>query len=386
MEPKNDRISKPFFITIVTYLLICIFQSASIKVCLLSTLIVMVTQLILLPLLPLIAGWTRHRFLPFIATLASCTISATLSFLLDSGFGFTLSGDSVILSNPSFLLIAVPLFISQAENRSAYSFSFVIKSFVGFFLFFAVTSAAREALGYGTFFGISLFSGQEALFPFFTRISGAAFLVLSLLLVCLIAYRGAARHKVVLDMDMPFYQRQPVVDQESRARGLRLFLAFFIVTFFAAILLYAFCVFIFRPAYPLFLIMTILLLGTIEAIIYVLFSKNKDFRSSYFDKTYLFPIQAGIVAFPATVFSSFDPGRENLLLYFLLIALYVLAACCSAVLVLLFIRSLRRKALFGKRPEIIVGVPYLFLILSLCLMVLSGFAEVPVTILSKIPF
>lgn len=386
MEPQNNRISKPLYITLITYLLITIFQSASLEVCILSALTVVITQLILFPVLPLIAARISKRFLPFVAALLASVIGTALSFLLNTGFGFVFTSGSVFFPNPSFILIAVPLFVSQAENRSDYSFPFVMKGILGFSFFLLVTSALRGVLGFGTLLGVSFFSGETGPLPILTHISGSTFLVVSLLLICLILYRMVAKRHVVLDMNLPFYQHQPVFDMSSLSRELRLFFALFLVTFLTAVPLYAFSFFVFLPEYAYFLSVTILVLGIVQAVFYLLFSKNQDFCSSYFDKKYLFPVQAGIVAFPAGIFFPLASGKEHGILLFLMISFFILFACCVEAAVLLFIRSLRRKALFGKRPEILQGVPYIFLIFSLCFMVLSGFGDVPGGILSKIPF
>ena len=386
MELHRHNISKPLYVTFVTYLLISVFQSAGLQVAFISAVTIFITQIILFPILPLVSTKISKRALPFVATFLACVIGVSVTYLIDIGFSFSFPNESVFFPFPSFLLIAVPLFVTQAEQRSEYSFSFVMKSFFSFFLFLLITSGVREVLGFGTCFGYTVISGETGPLPFLTHASGSAFLVVSLILLFLAFYRAISRRNVILDTDKPLFEHQPIIDLASRASELRLFLTVFLVTLLSAIPLYAFCMFVYLPAYSYFLLVTILVLGAVNAVLRVAFSKNQDFRSSYFDKKFLFPVQAGIVAFPASIFFSFSPEKEYVVLLFLLITFFILLACVVESVVVMFIRSMRRKSLFGKRPEILQGVPYPFLILSLCFMVLSGFGDVPGSILSLLPF
>ena len=64
------------------------------------------------------------------------------------------------------------------------------------------------------------------------------------------------------------------------------------------------------------------------------------------------------------------------------ILLYLFFAWSIVIAFLLFRRSLRRKLLFGRRPDILSGLPMMLLITALLLMILTGFGAIPQNILT----
>ena len=68
--------------------------------------------------------------------------------------------------------------------------------------------------------------------------------------------------------------------------------------------------------------------------------------------------------------------------------IYVISGCLCvvwffAVWLMLFMHTMKRKLLFGNRPEILTGLPLILLITGLCLMIMSGFASIPAAIFTN---
>lgn len=311
--------------------------------------------------------------------LVVCTIGMLLpgvgaAILLDMiGLASQITGTS-FTPFPSFLLLAVPLLLIREgvpEGGRRVPVAIGIVSCV----FILGIGIIREYFGFGMFLGNQFIVEENIPMPILAHTTGAAFLVLLALLLAIYVWRLFIRRSVLLVVDPAHKGHQmdlegPVVTEEARVT----------VVFFLALLLNAAFLFLARFSGLITTYYGLLLLSAVIASVFLLLSITfprfgEPVRMSIQSKPYLFLL---LVAVPALPFSMDLPSTiwtgaivEGGVVFLLFLA----SASIVVLLFSLFQRAFRRKLLFGNRPEVLSGVPFLLLVLAPSLLVLSGFGS-----------
>jgi hypothetical protein len=106
-------------------------------------------------------------------------------------------------------------------------------------------------------------------------------------------------------------------------------------------------------------------------------SESNPYRIGY---RWLLPAQVLIAILPYILpFAQLENGQGTLT-EILVMSGCLLVVWFFAVWLMLFMHTMKRKLLFGNRPEILTGIPLILLITALCLMIMSGFAGIPAAV------
>ena len=378
-------ISRQTYLTMGTYLCIILFRSSSLLTAAAAAVCVLFVQAAAYLILPVLAKRSDKKLLIYVSVLLSAVIGVLIYQLYGMLPISIISQSFLPLQDPVFLLILVPLLIDQAQSPDIYPLRLAGQQaglFAGMIL---LVSFIREITGYGTLLGTRVIAESLQLLPLMTHTTGAAFLLLLLVLTALYLYRritGTHRVLSVLE-DSGLYPRQPVLVRKQELEYLYSALISLLVTASVMIGLYLLNVFILPAdiAFGTILILAIVLQGICILLLHLLSGRNSPNISRILLLPWLIPVQTIVLVIPfSQEMKAFVMG-ESLLGGSLGLLLYLVCSWILAVILLLFIRSVKRRLLFGNRPEILSGLPLLLLLTSLGLMVLTGFAAIPYTLM-----
>ncbi|MEI8201003.1 MAG: hypothetical protein WCG21_13160 [Eubacteriales bacterium] len=380
-------ITRHTFLTMGTYLCVVVFHSSSLLSSAAAILSVLAVQAAAYLIFPAIAKLADKKLMTFVTVL----FTAVMGVLIYRLYGILpISGISVSFlpfQDPVFLLVLVPLLMDQAQYPDKYPLRFVLKQaglFAGMMLF---VSFIREILGYGTLPGTRIFAEGLQPMPLMAHTAGAAFLILLLMLSVLYLYRRITGTRQVLSVieDSGTSSKQPVLIRKQELEYLYSALYCLLITATVMISLYLLSVFVLPADIPfdIILMTAVVLQGMMMGLVRLLSGRNNPNISRILLLPWLIPVQTLVLLIPySQEFRGFLTGKGTI--HGLVGLLFYLA--CSwifAVSLLLFIRSVIRRLLFGKRPEILSGLPLLLLFTGLGLMVLAGFAAIPYNMMLK---
>ena len=378
-------ISRQTYLSMGTYLCIILFRSSSLLSAAAAAVCVMLVQAAAYLILPVLARQSDKKLLIYVSVL----LSAVMGVLIYRLYGMLpiniITKSFLPLQNPVFLLILVPLLIDQAKSPDKYPLRLAWQQaglFTGMIL---LVSFIREITGFGTLLGIRVIPEGLLLLPLMTHATGASFLLLLLILAALYLYRRITGTRRVLSvLEAPGqYPRQPVLYRKKELEYL--YSALFSLLFTAPVMigLYLLTVFV-LPAdtsFDIILLLAIVLQGISLALLHLLSGRNGPNFSRIILLPWLIPVQTIVLVIPfSQEIKAFVMGK-GLLSGSIGLLLYLVCSWILAVIFLLFIRSVKRRLLFGNRPEILSGLPLLLLLTSLGLMVLTGFAAIPYNII-----
>jgi len=380
-------ISKHTFLTMGTYLCVIVFHSSSLLSSAAAALSVLVIQAAAYLIFPTLAKLADKKLLKFVTVL----FTAGMGVLIYRLYGMLpFSGISLSFlpfQDPVFLLVLVPLLIDQAQYPDKYPLRFVLKQaglFAGTILF---VSFIREIFGYGTLFGTRVIAEDSQPVPLMAHPTGAAFLVLLLTLSALYIYRRITGTPQVLSvLEKPgTVSRQPILNRKQELEYLYSALYCLLITALVMISLYLLSVFVLPADMPfdIILMIAVILQGMVMGLMHLLSGRNSPNISRILLLPWLIPVQTIVLLIPySQEFRGFLLGKGTInglvgLLF------YLVCSWIFALSLLLFTRSVKRRLLFGKRPEMLSGLPLLLLFTGLGLMVLAGFAAIPYNMMLK---
>ena len=374
-------ISKQSFLTMGTYLFVILFHSSSLLSAAAAALCVLLVQSAAYVILPFLAGKTERVMITYTAAIFA-VITAVLICRLYSFIPLTgISPAFLPFQDPSFVLLLIPLFVDQAKSPQEYSPKAAVKLAALFLAVILPVSFLRELLGFGSIAGVRVTAEGSHPLPLLTHTSGAAFLLLLITILSLYIYRLITGKHQVLDVldESAASNRQPVLSRREDLDRLYSALLSLLIVIPVLLCLYLLAVFALPSgfAFDLMLVFAVLLQGMAALFLYVITGRNNTYINRFLSLPWLLPVQTFAVVFP------FSLPMRNLFLGKGAIgglAVLVLYIGCSWIFVsclLLFARSVKRRLLFGKRPEILNGLPLLLLLSGLILMILSGFASIP---------
>lgn len=378
---KRTGISRQAFLTIGTYLFVTVFHSSTLLSAAAAALCVLLVQSAAYLILPFLVGKTKHVMLTYAAVIFA-VITAVLVYRLYSFIpiaGISLS--FLPFQDPSFVLLLIPLFVDQAKSPQDYRAKSALKQAALFTGMIVLVSFVRELLGSGSIAGVRI-AGQGFMpFPLLAHTSGAAFLLLLITLICLTVYRRITGNPLVLDVltETGSSNRQPILNRREDLDRLYTALLCLLIVIPVQLCLCLLSVFVLPYDFPydFLLVFAVLLEALTGLFLYLITGRNNAYVNRILTLPWLLPVQTLAVLLPFSlslrnIFLEKGTGWGLAVLF-----LYI---GCSWIFVsglLLFIRSVKRRLLFGKRPELLSGLPLLLLFTGLGLMILSGFAAIP---------
>lgn len=378
-------VSKQAFLTMGTYMCIILFCSSSVLSAAAAAVSVLFVQAAAYLLFPAISKRADKKLLIFVAVLFT-VILGVLIYRLCGMLPFNVLSQSFLpFQDPVFILILVPLLIDQMQTADKYPLRFASRQaglFVGMLL---LVSFIREISGYGTLFGTRVIAEELQPLPLMAHTEGAAFLLLLLVLSALYLYRRITGTRQVLSVleESGQYTRQPVVVRKQELEYLYSALLSLLIIAPVMIGLYLLTVFVLPAdtAFDIILILAVVLQGIVIGFLHLISSRNSPNISRILLLPWLIPVQTIVLTIPfSQEFRAIVMGK-GLINASIGLLLYLACAWLCIVSLLLFIKSVKRRLLFGNRPEMISGLPLLLLITGLGLMVLTGFAAIPNTLM-----
>lgn len=378
------EISKQTFYSLLTYLYLIVFHSANLKAAAACAVTVWILQFSAMAILPPLSK-RMPAAAPFAATILSVFVPfacyRVIGLLPVQGFVIS----SVLFPDPTVFLFMIPLLADQARNGKEYRITGVAGNTAVFSGLILAVSLLREILGYGTLAGGRLFPESSAPFPLLRNASGAAFLLFFLLLSGLFLFQTITGTRFVLhytDVSAPTSQL-PVLDRKQASLHFRTALRAIPVPVISIVALYLLKTFVFPEAMAFDLVYLISAVITVFAVILLsLLFGSSEINPYRFGYIWLLPAQVMIAIFPYILLPQFENGQRTLT------DMAVISGCLVlvwffAVWLMLFMHTMKRKLLFGNRPEILAGIPLILLITGLCLMIMSGFAGIPAAVFAS---
>lgn len=384
-------ISKQTFLIWGTYMCVILFHSSTLKSAVQAIIGVLLVQIAGYLILPSAASRTDKKILPYLAVLFAVVTGVLIQLLfgripfwiqtVPAGSARILE-DFVPFKDPLYLLILVPLLVDMATDPKKYKGFSAVKSFGFFSCMIAAVAFIRELLGFGSVAGTRIISAGSEPVPFLSHTSGAAFLLLVLtLLILFICRRITGTRYVLAVLDEPaHFSKMPVLKRAEELDNLFCALFSLLAVEPIALILVLLTAYVFPQdiAFEYILLSGAVLQGLVLGMLYIFAGKNNPYVGRMLRLSWIVPVQTLVLAIP------FSLGLKSLIINrgipTSLIAVVVYLVCAWVLLVcfLLFAKSVRRKLLFGRRPEILTGLPLYLLIGGLLLIVLSGFLPVSV--------
>lgn len=380
-------ISKQAFLAMGTYLFVILFRSSGLFLAAGTVIGVLLVQGIAYLILPLLCRRMKGLLLSFSAVLFTALCAVCIQYL----FAFLpvngLTVDALPLPGPTYLLILVPLLMDQAKNSEKHSSRSSIRLAALFVLMILPVAFLREILGFGTLCGIQMMSADLVLLPLLSNIAGAAFLECILMSVILLIYRRVTGKTLVLAVigETNPQSAQPVLIRSEELTRLQAALISLLILLLSSSALICLSTVVFAGLFDfcVLLLIAVLLQGGFAGLIYLSLGKKRTILGDELARPWILPVQIMMIMLPFTNPIADLVDRKGILIVLLGVLLYLVCSWVLAVIFLLFRRSLRRKLLFGRRPDILSGLPFLLLLVALCLVVLAGFGSIPQTILTR---
>jgi hypothetical protein len=381
-------ISTQTYLTMGTYFFVILFTSSSMIPAGVTVAVVLLVQMLGFLLLPTIFRRMKGLVLPFSVLLftAACAYGCQwiLSIIPVSG----LVGDTFPLPGVSYLLLLVPLFMEKAKDEHSFSAGTSMKLAGMFALMMLFVATVREYTGLGSIAGIRFQTLGSAPVPFLATIAGAAGMIFVITVIILSLYRKKTGLNLLLDVhpDSDPSSSQPVlVRQDEYRRVYTAFVSLFVLLFSSAGMI---GLFVYLPIEDTnlawILVASVLLQGSLTGFFSWFLGKNRRDAIPTLASPWFMLMQTWIVFLP--FMASTVKYLEQKGIIFVLFAILIFDICSWLIMFggLLLRRSLRRKLIFGHRPALLTGIPFIMLLTCLCLVILSGFGEIPQNILAQI--
>jgi hypothetical protein len=376
---KVNTIPEQHYLSIVFLGAIIVFRSSSLQIAARSV-ISLAILLILWQILLFLRVWIPS--VPFIVfssftAVAVGTITAELLTLIPV-LGMT--AEKGMLPEQLYPLFCVPLLAFQAEHRVTEVRQQVIKAFFTFAGVILLFASLREMLGSGKLFGIrimpELFTGMTV----FSHASGAAFMLAGIIILVQWICRRNGREDLVFTNperenssgDVPYLK---TVLEKTYLRASLLFLGATLLSGTYPLVMHV-LVGVSDKTLLYLLPATALIQGVMIGLT-VLFSRS--LRASFLNmylRSIIIPTQTMVLLLPFYFpkIKNILPDRFDfsLIYYFA----YLVVGCFFVCMTMLFIRTARRRLIFGRRPLFVDGLPLSFILLGICLIVISGVVSI----------
>lgn len=304
-----------------------------------------------------------------IGTIASEFLSLIPALGMTSAIG--------ILPEQLYLLFCVPVLVFQAEHRIKEVRHRTVKTFLAFSGVLLLFSAVREMLGSGMFFGLRIMPEVFPGMTFFRHASSAAFLLAGAVILFQWIYRRTGKGEISFTNQANDNSSVgvPYLQAALEKSYFRISFRFLGITFLSgagpvAVLMLA------GGSNKMLLYLlpaTVITQGVMIGLIYLF---TRSLRGPFLDmclRPYIIPAQTLFLLLPFYILEIKIMSPDRAITFLIFYYLYLFASCFFVGSTMLFIRSVRRKQIFGSRPVFVDGLPLAFVIMGICLIIMSGF-------------
>ncbi|MDD4094745.1 MAG: hypothetical protein PHP22_00675 [Oscillospiraceae bacterium] len=247
-------------------------------------------------------------------------------------------------------------------------------------LIFAVTilslSAVRELGSVGTLWGIKVLPGIFGRTPYLAHDSSAALILAALLIAARLVirrHRGEG-HSFMTDRELMI--EVPYLDVRLEKEHFRIAFILLLGTLLLGAAVFSGVYILSILDLPAFILppLSVTVQALIVGLLMPLIGKGMNRFAEVFRRPFLLPLQAAVVLLPLRFLFEKGPGTGALLANGLryLVSLILLWFFCVGLFA--FIRTFKRKMLFGRRPKSVDGLPFVFIVMSLGMIVLTSLA------------
>ncbi len=380
MTGPREGISPSLYASVLFYSALVVIHSDSLFSAVFGYVSIFLIQMAVLSLRPIL-----RKLPPIHVSFAVTTITLVVGIAFRFGADFllipSLNGSSPFFPDPVYLLASVPLLAKEVCEPETFNGKSIFRSLLALLPFWLLCATLRELFGFGSIAGILILPGEENILPVLTHTSGSAFLVLILLVLILFLVRQIKGKNIVLENreEMTFHP-QPILDRESERSRLGRAIRLFFLGLFLLVIGYS-IYFLFMPIpFEILLLIFLALLLPFQ----IFLPRILKIDSADSERFYLVPATLFILALPAAASFGEFIQAQGLLPAFGAIFLYYVVIFACVTFLLLFSRVVRRRMMFGKRQDLLSGIPFGLLIAALLLLLFSGFGTIPASILPSI--
>ncbi len=358
---------------IATYALIGIFGTGSLLTSGICFAVVLVAELFTRLLFAMIR-MKDQRIRLMVATIGVLLPGVGVAILLELYGSAIRITETTFLPFPSIFLVAVPLLTVQDELPSIGKRTHLSIGLSSFAILLGI-GAIREYLGFGMILGNRFIAGDRVPMPILSHASGAAFLVLLSMILAVYAWRFFLRRKVLLAVDparkiVPMDMEEPIFAEVARTT-----LVFFAFLLLDSALLYVVWLSGYITGFYGYLLISFLI-SSLFLLLSMAFTKfGEQIRQTILAMPYLFLLLIAVPSLPFSAGYLLEGTSQGMIREVFAYVLFLAMASLAVMFFTLFRRALRTKLLFGNRPEILSGIPFVLLVLAPSLLVLSGFGE-----------
>lgn len=379
---KATKIPEQYYLSIAFLGAMIVFRSASLQIAV-RTVISLAALFILWQIIMLLRAFISAVPVIVISSfvaVATGTITSSLFSLIPF---WGMSTEQVILPEQLYLLLCVPVLIFQAEHRIAIVRYRTLKSYLAFSGLILLFAAVRELLGDGRIFGIRIMPEAFPGMTFFRHLSSTAFLLAATFILAQWIYRK--KGKGCLSFANPASETPsgeiPYLQTSHEKTYLCVSLLFLVTTVLSGVFPIAALILYGGSVIPIqyLLSATVLTQGMMIGLIYI-FARSlcKPF-SEMCERSFIIPTQTMILLLPFYITKIEEVSPDCTISCLLFYFAYLVAGWIVAASTILFVRLSRRKLIFGRRPVFIDGLTLSFIMLGICLIILSGFASILVS-------
>jgi len=314
-------------------------------------------------------------------------LSLCLAIGLLEAFALIVPSDAIsgsaIIGEVMFALIFVPLLADRTERHPDISLGRTVEVFLFFAFAILSISVIRELGAVGTIWGIEVTSGIVGKTPFLAHDSSAALIVAAIIIAMRLFLRRRGGDSLSFPGDRLGKMEVPYLDAQKEKERFGIALAALFATLVMGALVFITdyglrhlgLPAILLPLFAVFFQTMVVGLGALSSGIHL-----SRFAET-FRRPFLIPLQMAVVLLPIRFISENEAGmsqiRRNGVRYLtsiVLLWIFILG-------LISFIRTFKRKMLFGRRPKSVDGLPFVFILTALGMIVLSAFTEMIVSIL-----
>lgn len=320
------------------------------------------------------SGITIPRILLFEFLAAASAVGVTAAFIY-------LIPPQSVSNEPAFAdmllcMILVPIAADRSLKRERLSGGRTTALVFVFSVLILTLSLVREFFTVGSIWGYPISSGMIGRFPYLSDDSSAALIVAAFLITLRLILRKMNSTLRIPEDEEDKVGEVPYLDAEKEREQFTEMVLLLVITLLMACAVFGFVLLLqFLALKPFLLLVFIvpaqaLIVGPVSV-----FARRR--RGSLLGKTggvFVLPIQLATVLLPIDiVFGSAlqltDPVRQGTRYLSLLLLLWILACLLRT-----FVITFKRKMIFGKRPKSIEGLPFVFILTALAMIILSAFA------------
>jgi len=376
---KGTASPDQYYLSIAFLGALIVFRSSSQQIAvrsILSLAALLILWQFLLFLRAVIAPIPLIVFTSFIAVVIG-TITSEL-FLQIPFLGITTG--TTMMPEQLYLLLCVPVLVFQAEHRIAEVRHRTLRAYLVFSGLIILIATIREFLGDGALFGRRILPEMFPVMTMFRHVSSAAFLLAAIMVFAqwIIQRTGKGNLSFVNQAKDNTSDEIPYLQIAREKSYLQVSFLFLLATILSGMFPMALLILFGNVGIPLIYLLpaTVLAQGIVIGLIYLL---SGTLRSTFADlclRSMIIPMQTMVLILPfyLTKIEMITPERAFWCLA--LFSVYLIAGWFFAGSTMLFIRVVKRKLIFGKRPNFVDGLPLSFIMLGISLIILSGFASI----------